>query len=51
MNLFVRQKQTCRHRTQIYVYRRGQMGREERKDKLEAGVNIYTLLIYKIDNQ
>ena len=36
MNLFTKQKQTHRHRKQIYGYQKGKWGRE--RDKLAFGV-------------
>ena len=46
MNLFTKQKQTHRHRKQIYGYQKGKV---EGRINWEIGINIYT--IYKIDNQ
>ena len=43
MNLFTKQKQTHRHRKQIYGYQRGKEGRY----KLGFGINRYTLLYIK----
>ena len=46
MNLFTKQKQIHRHRKQIYGYQRG-----SGEINQEFGINIYTLLIYKLDSQ
>ena len=49
MNLFTKQKETCRQRKQTYG---NQSGKMEGGIDQEFGSNIYTLLyIYKIDNQ
>ena len=44
MNLFIKQKQTHRHRKQIYGYLRGKGGTEINQ---KFGINIYILLYVK----
>ena len=45
MNLFIKQKQTHKHRKQTYGYQRGKVGRGI---NWEAGISIYTLLYIKL---
>ena len=45
MNLSTKQKESYRNRKETYGYQRG-MGRT-RRDKLESGINRYTLLYIK----
>ena len=45
MNLFTKQKQTHRHRTQTYGYQRGKVGGGGINQ--ESGINIHTLLYIK----
>ena len=47
MNLFTKQKQTHRHRKQIYDYQRGMGGGVN----WDLGINRYTTTIHKIDKQ
>ena len=47
MSLFTNQKQTHRHREQIY----DQTGKVGGQINQEVGINMYTLLLHKIDNQ
>ena len=44
MNLFIKQKYSYRCRKQTYGYKGGKGGR---RDKLEIGIDIYTLLYIK----
>ena len=43
MNLFTKQKQTCRHRKQTYGYQRG----KEERDKFQY-ITIYNYIIYTL---
>ena len=47
MNLFTKQKQTCRHSKQIYGYQRGKEGERSQ----ELGINRYNTATREIDNQ
>ena len=49
MNFFTKQKQTHRHRKQMYGYQRGNEAGEGINWEFE--INIYTLTIYKLNNQ
>ena len=46
MNLFRKQKQTHKHRKQIYGYQSGQQGKGGQINQ-EFGINTYTLLYIK----
>ena len=48
MNLFTKQKQTCRYGKQTYGYQRGNV---EGRDKSGAWDNHTHTTVYKIDNQ
>ena len=47
MNLYTKQKQNCRHRTQICDYQKGEEGRDIPKSMGLTDTNYYT----KIDKQ